>query len=85
MIKGTALAEEFKRDPFPVYDEHEYADILIDFLRRIPASVAVIRVNTDTPESELIAPHWNISKPIFRDYVIAEMIRKGIRQGDLVQ
>ncbi len=85
VIKGTALAEEFKRDPFPVYDEHEYADILIDFLRRIPASVAVIRVNTDTPESELIAPHWNISKPIFRDYVIAEMIRKGIRQGDLVQ
>ena len=84
VMKGTALAEEFTRAPFPVYDEHEYAEILIDFLRRIPASVAVVRVNTDTPEDELIAPHWNISKPVFRDYVIAEMIRRGLRQGDLL-
>jgi radical SAM protein (TIGR01212 family) len=83
VIRGTRLAREFERDPFPVPDERAYAEILIDFLRRLPATVAVLRINTDSPGQDLLAPRWTMTKGRFRDYVIGEMNRRGIRQGDL--
>ena len=84
IVRNTALAEEYARDPFPVLDEQEYADALIDFLRRTPSRIAVMRINTDTPASELIAPRWAMSKGQFREFVVREMQRRGVRQGDLL-
>lgn len=85
VIKGTALAKEFESAPFETYDETEYAEILIEFIRRLPPQMTVMRINTDTPEEELIAPRWKISKPKFRDYVISEMRRRGVNQGDAME
>ena len=82
VIKGTRLAAEFARDPFPTFDETEYGDILIDFLRRLPPDLPIMRINTDTPEEELVAPRWEMKKGQFRAYVVAEMTRRGYRQGD---
>jgi radical SAM protein (TIGR01212 family) len=82
VIRGTALAEEFERAPFPVPDEAEYAEGLIAFLRRLPPRVAILRINTDTPADRLLAPRWRMTKGQFRDHVVAEMRRRGARQAD---
>jgi radical SAM protein (TIGR01212 family) len=84
VVRGAPLAEEFAGAPFPVYDEHEYADILIDFLRRLPAHMPIMRINTDTAEDDLVAPKWGMKKGQFRQYVIDEMKKNGRRQGDLL-
>ena len=77
-----ALAEEFQRAPFPTYSEHEYADLLIDFLGRLPPTIAIIRINTDTRPDKLIAPRWKMRKEQFANYIAAEMKRRGRYQGD---
>lgn len=83
VVRGATLAAHFEKEAFAVYDEHAYAEILIDFIRRLPPNVAIMRINTDTPPQRLIAPVWKMSKGQFRQFVIGEMNRRGVRQGDL--
>lgn len=82
VIAGTRLAEMYAREPFAVLDERAYADALIEILRRLPPHVAIMRISTDTPADRLVAPRWAMSKGTFRDFLVAEMRRRGVRQGD---
>jgi len=81
VVKGTRLAE----NPPPVLNHWEYAEALMEFLRRIPANIPVMRISTDTPDDELIAPHWHLEKGQFLDYVVQQMTMREITQGDLFQ
>jgi uncharacterized protein len=58
IVKGTALAD----DPPPTLSHWEYAEGLMAFLRRIPADIPVMRISTDTPDDQLVAPHWHLEK-----------------------
>ncbi len=78
IIKGTKLAE----NPPPTLSHWDYAEGLIDFLRQIPANIPVMRLSTDTPVAELLAPHWHLEKGQFLDYVIQQMCLREIQQGD---
>lgn len=84
VVRGTRLADEYAAQPFPVFDEYEYTDIAIDFLRRVPAGFAIMRLNTDTAAAELVAPRWGMAKGQFLLHLEAEMARRDVRQGDLV-
>ena len=84
IIRGTELAREYEENPFYVYNEDDYMEVVIALLRRLPPDIAVMRINTDTPEEKLIAPQWKISKPVFITNVAKEMIRRNVRQGDLI-
>lgn len=83
VIKGTPLATRFHAAPFPVYDHYAYGEILMDFLRRLPADLPVMRINTDTPPAQLEAPHWAVTKGQFRAYIVEQMINREWAQGDL--
>lgn len=63
--------------------EHEFAEHLMEFIRRMPAGIPILRLTTDTLDDELIAPRWHMSKGQFRDYVIQQMVCREWRQGDL--
>ncbi len=81
IMKGTALA----KNPPQVLNHWEYAEGLMDFLRRIPPDIPVMRISTDTPDDQLIAPHWHLEKGQFLDYVIQQMTCRQITQGDLTE
>ena len=81
IMKGSALADK----PPPVLSHWDYAEALMDFLRRIPLDIPVMRISTDTPEEELIAPKWCLEKGQFLDYVTQQMTCRQIRQGDLTE
>jgi radical SAM protein (TIGR01212 family) len=85
VVRDSALADMYRQRPFPVLDERAYAARLIDILRRLPPAMAVMRINTDTPRERLIAPQWRMDKGTFRNYVVSEMRRRGVRQGDLFE
>lgn len=85
IIEGTQLAREYKEKPFELLSEYEYAEALINLLRFIPSSIPIIRLSTDTPENELMAPKWQMAKGQFADYIVQTMHYRGIRQGDLVE
>ncbi len=63
--------------------EHDFAEHLMDFIRRMPPGIPIMRLTTDTLAEELIAPKWHMAKGQFRDYVVQQMIFREWRQGDL--
>lgn len=85
VISGTDLAREYAIKPFHLLSEYEYAEALIELLRYVPSSIPIIRLATDTPEHELIAPKWHMAKGQFGEYVLHSMRYRGIYQGDKVE
>jgi len=82
VIRGTRMADEYREDPFPVYNEYDYAEMLMGFLRHIPYSLPVMRLCTDTAADDLLAPVWSMSKCAFLEYVQRQMIKREWMQGD---
>jgi radical SAM protein (TIGR01212 family) len=81
--KGTTLALEHALTPVPTFMEHEFAEHLMDFIRRMPPQIPIMRLTTDTLDDELVAPKWHMAKGQFKDYVIQQMVCREWRQGDL--
>lgn len=69
VIKNTALADEYKKTNFKVYDEYEYAEELMHLIRLIPINIPILRIATDTPNKDLIAPFWSMQKGQFGDFI----------------
>ncbi len=76
------VAEQFSVNQFPLLDEHDYAEAVIDSIRMISSQIPVMRLQTDTLSEALIAPRWIMKKGQFIDYVTLQMNKRGIRQGD---
>ena len=82
IIRNTQLAEEYLKKPFPVLDEHDYAEAVIDAIGMMPSQIPIMRLQTDTQKEDLIAPRWLMKKGQFIDYVALQMKKRGICQGD---
>ena len=82
IIRNTRLAEMYIEAPFPLLDEHDYAEAVIDAIRLMPADIPIMRLQSDTAKEELIAPQWQMKKCQFTDYVTLQMEKRGLRQGD---
>lgn len=85
VIEKTDLAREYAQTPFTLLSEYAYAEALIELLRYVPSHIPILRLATDTPERELIAPLWQMAKGQFGEYVVQTMRYRGIKQGDLVE
>lgn len=85
VVRGTELAIDFKKDGFAVWDEHEFADVLMEFLTHIPSDWPVLRLISDTPDELLIAPRWWMGKAAFLQYFRERMLRAGVEQGKPLQ
>ncbi|KFL34100.1 radical SAM protein [Sulfurospirillum sp. SCADC] len=85
IIEKTDLAREYAQTPFALLNEYAYAEALIELLRYIPSTIPILRLATDTPAYELIAPTWHMAKGQFGEYIAQTMRYRGIKQGDLVE
>lgn len=81
IIKGTELAKQYRSEPFPVLNEHEYCELLLELLPYIPEKLPIIRLTTDTEAKKLLAPKWSMSKGQFRKHLGAHMRARTISQG----
>ena len=84
IVKGTELARDYENKPFPVMNEFEYLEALMGFLRRLPADLPILRVTTDSPEDQLVAPNWHLSKGQFVELLERHLAFRLWKQGDLV-
>lgn len=83
IIAGSDLAREYVQNPFPLPGVYEYLEAVIDFIRRIPPSIPIMRLRTDTQDENLIAPEWGLAKGRFIELVEKHMTMRMVRQGDL--
>jgi radical SAM protein (TIGR01212 family) len=81
VLHGTALEKEYLRQPFHLFNEHEYCEVLLRLLPIIPADIPLLRLTTDSPEDSLVAPRWNMSKGRFLDHLEKMMRNRRISQG----
>lgn len=83
IVKNTPMEIDFKQGKLKALDEQEYAEILMQFLRRIPSTWPIMRLMSETSSSELLAPIWWLNKNQFIAYVQKQMQVRCWRQGDL--
>lgn len=58
VIKGTALDDLWKKGIFTPLDQDEYADLVCDFIERLPKHIIIQRITGDPHTQELRAPLW---------------------------
>ena len=83
VVRDTPLAKDWRNGRVRVLDEHEYGEVLMDFLRFLPAEWQIMRMVCDTPADLLLAPRWWLKKSQFIDYIETQMLHRGWVQGDL--
>jgi radical SAM protein (TIGR01212 family) len=62
IVRGTALAAEYARQPFRVLEYEEYLDLLCDFVERLDPRIVIERMFGEAPFGLLVAPNWNKTK-----------------------
>ena len=62
ILRGTQMAAEFQKDPFPVMTLEEYCSLVRDCLQAVPEDIVIHRLTGDGPKSLLIAPLWSGDK-----------------------
>lgn len=58
ILKGTQMAEEYRKKPFPQMSMEEYTDLVVDCLKLLPEGIVVHRMTGDGPKDLLISPEW---------------------------
>lgn len=62
ILKDTALAIQYEKQPFHIMELNEYCELIAKCLQIVPASIIVHRLTGDGPKNLLIAPKWSANK-----------------------
>lgn len=81
IINGSALAEAYQQQPFPLLTREQYVDIVIRQLELLPPTVIIQRLTGDGMADELIAPLWTRKKTIVLNEIDKAMVRQDTMQG----
>ncbi len=81
VVKDTALADLYARQPFSTFGYHEYIELLADFLERLSPEIVLQRLCAAAPDEILVAPVWNKTRSeLLRDLDLL-MEQRGSFQG----
>jgi len=81
IVRGTALAAEYSRRPFPVLGYDEYLDLLCEFVERLDPNIVIERMFGEAPFGLLVAPNWRRTKnDLVRD-INRIFEERDVRQG----
>lgn len=81
IVKGSQLAQLFLANPFPLFDESEWINLVCDVLERLSPNIVIQRLVSDAQPNTLIAPVWAYSKRVMLENVRQELARRGTYQG----
>ncbi len=62
VVTGTELEKLYKKRKYNCLAQHEYVDLVCDFLELIPDSMIIQRLTGDPHPEELVAPSWSLKK-----------------------
>ena len=81
VLKGTALAEEYRKGLFETLDLYEYVGTVCDQLELLPPETVIGRVTGDGSPESLIAPLWSRKKFVVMNEIDKELVRRNSYQG----
>ena len=80
ILHNTAMEKMFRAGEVTALNEYEYAQALSEFLKILPDSMSVMRLNADAPPGEIVAPRWWMKKGQFREMFLA-YFANGMEKG----
>jgi radical SAM protein (TIGR01212 family) len=83
VIRDTALADLYAKEPFPTFGYQEYLGVVADFLERLSPDVVIQRLFAAAPEDILVAPVWNRTRSEFLLDLDAYLEEKCSYQGKI--
>ncbi len=81
VVKGTALAKEWRRGEYTPLEFDDYIGIVADMIERTPPGVVFHRVTGTAARDILLAPQWCSKKWAVLNGIADELRRRGSRQG----
>ncbi len=81
VVKGTRLANEWRRGEYTAWSRDDYVAVTADLIERTPWAVVYHRLTGTAPASLLLAPQWCAHKWPVVNAIVAELARRGSRQG----
>lgn len=75
IIKGTPLAELYRRRPFHIYSVEEYLDLIVDYISLLRDDLVLERFVSQSPPQLLIAPKWGL-----KNYEFTELLNKRLQE-----
>ena len=73
IIKGTALAEEYLKNPWPLPTARDYIDLVLEYISHLSPSLVLERFVSQSPPEYVIAPQWGLKNYQFTN-LVKEMI-----------
>jgi uncharacterized protein len=62
VVRDTAMARQYAKNPFPLLGYEEYIQLLVEFLERLDPAICLERLFGLAPSGQLLGPHWNRNK-----------------------
>jgi radical SAM protein (TIGR01212 family) len=81
VLRGTELHSRYVRSPFPLLEQEEYTDIIVDLLEHLDPRIVVHRLSADREKEIFVAPGWALNKAAVLNSIRAKMAARGSRQG----
>ncbi|MDH3355215.1 MAG: TIGR01212 family radical SAM protein, partial [Chromatiales bacterium] len=81
VVKGTALANEWRKDEYAPWSMDSYIRVAADMVERTPKDVIYHRTTGTASESILLAPEWCQWKWKVLNGIEDELARRGSYQG----
>lgn len=83
VVKGTPLAELYRKNAVHCLGQKEYVDLVADFLELLPPNMVIQRLTGDPGRSELVAPSWAKEKSKNLKLIKQTLERRNTWQGRL--
>jgi|SoiMethySBSTD1v2_1073268.scaffolds.fasta_scaffold238854_2 uncharacterized protein len=83
VIKYTALAKLYEKDPFLLFTRAQYVSLVVDFLELLNPKIVVHRLTGETYRAITIAPAWSIDKIGVHNDIYRSLIERNTWQGRL--
>ncbi len=81
VLKGTDLAEDYRKGLFSVLSLEEYIRVLESCVEAVPPDMVIHRLTGDGARRELIAPLWSADKKQVLNAIHRAFERDGVIQG----
>ena len=85
VIRDTALAEIYGREPFALMSREEYAALVADFLERLSPEILIHRLSGETYRALTVAPEWSIDKIGTHNAIQRALAARDAWQGKLFE
>ncbi|MDA8138436.1 MAG: TIGR01212 family radical SAM protein [Desulfobacteraceae bacterium] len=83
VVRGTPMETLYRSGAYQCLEQEAYADLVCDFLQRVPPTMVIQRLTGDPHRDELVAPAWSLEKTKTLSLINTKMVQKDIWQGKL--